>query len=230
MDKAQLGQSWRFEAWINTYPLNRNTVLDYFKHSHFYDRTCNNEQILMQKLPSSTIKTLVGIEYEVENEGPGSVDGNYFVIRKQYRESSSSVRVVALFYIVGVEPPTATGPTVRGMCVPLPDIHSVFNFNLDTAIFHLCHSLTILTSRVRFLAPVTLHDFTANPNNVAHSLTTYQWSGSGFDSSKGERSRHDSHPAKQLTNHLTNRHISVPHHSNTELSESVNRFIFKLLD
>lgn len=28
--------SWRFEAWINAYPLNRNTVLDYFKHSPFY--------------------------------------------------------------------------------------------------------------------------------------------------------------------------------------------------
>lgn len=28
--------SWRYELWINTYPLNRATVLDYFKHSQFY--------------------------------------------------------------------------------------------------------------------------------------------------------------------------------------------------
>jgi len=28
--------SWRFEAWVNSFPLNRNTVLDYFKHSEFY--------------------------------------------------------------------------------------------------------------------------------------------------------------------------------------------------
>jgi hypothetical protein len=32
--------SWRFEAWLNSFPLNRQTVLDYFKHSQFYGRLC----------------------------------------------------------------------------------------------------------------------------------------------------------------------------------------------
>ena len=44
MDLFQI--SWRFEAWLNAFPLNRNTVLDYFKHSPFYDRLCNNEVVL----------------------------------------------------------------------------------------------------------------------------------------------------------------------------------------
>jgi hypothetical protein len=38
MDGGEATKSWRFEAWIFAYPLNRNTVLDYFKHSEFYDR------------------------------------------------------------------------------------------------------------------------------------------------------------------------------------------------
>jgi hypothetical protein len=72
--------SWRFEAWLNSFPLNRATVLDYFKHSQFYgdvthmhrpslpqslthlvncitiDRGCNNEIVLAQNLDPATIK------------------------------------------------------------------------------------------------------------------------------------------------------------------------------
>jgi len=35
--------AWRFENWLANFPLNKSTVIDYFKHSNFYDQTCNNE-------------------------------------------------------------------------------------------------------------------------------------------------------------------------------------------
>jgi hypothetical protein len=41
--------AWRSEAWLHAYPLHRGTVLDYFKHTDFYDRTCNNEIVNMQQ-------------------------------------------------------------------------------------------------------------------------------------------------------------------------------------
>lgn len=42
-------RSWRYLAWLQAWPLNRNTVMDYFRISDFYDKSCNNEMIYMQK-------------------------------------------------------------------------------------------------------------------------------------------------------------------------------------
>lgn len=39
------GISWEDKAWLLHFPFNRDTVLDYFSNSPFYDRTCNNEQV-----------------------------------------------------------------------------------------------------------------------------------------------------------------------------------------
>ena len=40
-----LTSAWRYEGWLHAYPLNRATVLDYFKHSPFYSLQANNERI-----------------------------------------------------------------------------------------------------------------------------------------------------------------------------------------
>lgn len=37
------GICFRDQLWINSYPLDRNYVFDYFALSPFYDITCNNE-------------------------------------------------------------------------------------------------------------------------------------------------------------------------------------------
>lgn len=39
------GICFRDQLWLNTYPLDRNLVFDYFALSPFYDWTCNNEQL-----------------------------------------------------------------------------------------------------------------------------------------------------------------------------------------
>jgi hypothetical protein len=52
--------AWRWESWLHTWNLNRSTVLDYFKHSDFYDRTCNNEIAIMQAMNAESLKSVAG--------------------------------------------------------------------------------------------------------------------------------------------------------------------------
>ncbi|CAH1425520.1 unnamed protein product [Lactuca virosa] len=44
------GICFRDQLWLNTYPLDRNLVFDYFAFSPFYDYTCNNEQLRMRSI------------------------------------------------------------------------------------------------------------------------------------------------------------------------------------
>ncbi|XP_008447573.2 mediator of RNA polymerase II transcription subunit 6 isoform X2 [Cucumis melo] len=44
------GICFRDQLWLNTYPLDRNLVFDYFALSPFYDWTCNNEQLRMRSI------------------------------------------------------------------------------------------------------------------------------------------------------------------------------------
>jgi hypothetical protein len=87
---------------------------------------------------------MVGVEYEVMGDASTS-DPSYFVIRKQWRESASSTRLLAAYYVVGIEPPTPHAPA-RGTVFPLPDLHSVFAFNLTTALFYLKHSVEAMAT------------------------------------------------------------------------------------
>ena len=54
--ESQLGLSWHDSAWIPV--LNSGNVLEYFSQrtNPFYDRTCNNEVVKMQRLDSSTLQ------------------------------------------------------------------------------------------------------------------------------------------------------------------------------
>ena len=54
--ESQLGVSWHDSAWIPA--LNPGNVLEYFSQrtNPFYDRTCNNEVVKMQRLDPSTLQ------------------------------------------------------------------------------------------------------------------------------------------------------------------------------
>jgi mediator of RNA polymerase II transcription subunit 6 len=45
--------SWRDDQWLQFYPLNSFTALDYFSMSPFFVRGCNNELARMQGLDPS---------------------------------------------------------------------------------------------------------------------------------------------------------------------------------
>ncbi|KAK0598231.1 hypothetical protein LWI29_032744 [Acer saccharum] len=46
------------QLWLNSYPLVRNIVFDYFALSPFYDWTCNNEQLRMRSIHPLDISQL----------------------------------------------------------------------------------------------------------------------------------------------------------------------------
>lgn len=146
---AAFQTSFRFEAWVNTWPLNRMTVLDYFRYSDFYDRSCNNEQLIMQQnvVDASKITHMVGLEYEVDASHPRNE--HYFLIRKQYRSSPRDVQVLALYYVVGLDPPPGAHGPPRGTVFPLPDLQSVFVCNLQTCMHHTIEAFRALAAVAR---------------------------------------------------------------------------------
>ncbi|XP_006865677.1 PREDICTED: mediator of RNA polymerase II transcription subunit 6-like [Chrysochloris asiatica] len=84
-----LGISWVDSAWIPI--LNSGSVLDYFseRSNPFYDRTCNNEVVKMQRLTLEHLNQMVGVEYILLH----AQEPILFIIRKQQRQSSTQDKV-----------------------------------------------------------------------------------------------------------------------------------------
>ncbi len=103
--------SWEDKGWLQHFPLNRDTVLDYFALSQFYDRTCNNEQLKMQRgagtgnaAIAQLLEQMSGVEYvlheaqEVQST-PESSAHSLYVIRKQRREGEV-ITVLRMYYVL----------------------------------------------------------------------------------------------------------------------------------
>uniref|UniRef100_A0A3Q7FX61 Mediator of RNA polymerase II transcription subunit 6 n=1 Tax=Solanum lycopersicum TaxID=4081 RepID=A0A3Q7FX61_SOLLC len=90
---------FRDQLWLNTYPLDKNLVFDYFALSPFYDWTCNNEQLrarAIHPLDFSHISKMTGMEYTLSEV----MEPNLFVIRKQKRDSPEKVTPMLTYYIL----------------------------------------------------------------------------------------------------------------------------------
>lgn len=58
----EIGMSYRWEEWLKLYPLNRDTVLEYFANSRFYDSSSVNHEVGIMKRdgrPQSEIDALM---------------------------------------------------------------------------------------------------------------------------------------------------------------------------
>ncbi|XP_037026975.1 mediator of RNA polymerase II transcription subunit 6 [Bradysia coprophila] len=113
--------SWHDTNWIPI--LNPTNVMDYFseKTNPFYDRTCNNEIVKMQRQSLDQLNNMNGIEYILLHvQGP-----ILYVIRKQHRHSPSDVTPIADYYIIA------------GTVYQAPDLASVFNSRLLSITHHL---------------------------------------------------------------------------------------------
>ena len=101
--------SWEDKGWLQHFPLNRDTVLDYFALSQFYDRTCNNEQLKMQRGAGAAaiaqlLEQMSGVEYvlhEAQELQPTSESSAHslYVIRKQRREGEV-ITVLRMYYVL----------------------------------------------------------------------------------------------------------------------------------
>ncbi|XP_069494965.1 mediator of RNA polymerase II transcription subunit 6 isoform X4 [Ambystoma mexicanum] len=113
-----LGISWVDSSWIPI--LNNVTVLDYFseRSNPFYDRTCNNEVVKMQRLTLDHLTQMAGVEYILLH----AQEPILFIIRKQQRQSPTQVIPLADYYIIA------------GVIYQAPDLGSVINSRVLSAV------------------------------------------------------------------------------------------------
>ncbi|CAG9132888.1 unnamed protein product [Plutella xylostella] len=116
-----LGLSWHDSALIPL--LNPNNIMDYFseRSNPFFDRTCNNEVVKMQRLSMDQLKMMTGVEYALIHVQ----DPILYVIRKQHRQSQTNAIPLADYYIIA------------GIVYQAPDLASVLNSRLLSAVHHL---------------------------------------------------------------------------------------------
>jgi mediator of RNA polymerase II transcription subunit 6 len=135
-------QAWRFATWLSMYPLDPSSVLDYFKHSPFYDRSCNNELLELQSAGLDPAQRTVqlhgmtGLEYELDLS-------SRYLIRKQYRRSPTEVNVHSVYYIVGA------GVGV-GTVYMLPSVHTVLSSQISSAAHYLEQAVTVLSTQIEY--------------------------------------------------------------------------------
>uniref|UniRef100_A0A182NNX8 Mediator of RNA polymerase II transcription subunit 6 n=1 Tax=Anopheles dirus TaxID=7168 RepID=A0A182NNX8_9DIPT len=113
--------SWHDSNWIPV--LNPGNVMDYFseKSNPFYDRTCNNEIVRMQRQSLELLNNMTGVEYI-----PLHVqDPILYVIRKQHRHSPTEATPMADYYIIA------------GTVYQAPDLANVFNSRILSTVHHL---------------------------------------------------------------------------------------------
>ncbi|XP_014671799.1 PREDICTED: mediator of RNA polymerase II transcription subunit 6-like isoform X2 [Priapulus caudatus] len=112
--EAPLSISWHDTAWIPV--LNPGNVMDYFsdRSNPFYDRTCNNEVVKMQRLGLEQLNNMSGLEYILLHVQEPIL----YVVRKQHRHSSTQVTPLADYYIIA------------GIVYQAPDLCSVINSRL----------------------------------------------------------------------------------------------------
>jgi len=174
----QSTNEWRIDV---NYPINRYTVFDYFKTSPFYEPTCNNEIVRNRQLDRSALVNMVGLEYELDLSDEVATPGEIgFVIRKQYRESPTSTRLLSLYYVVAVKLDVNQEigryePILPGTIIPMPDLNAVILFNINAATYYLERAITELSSAFKPSATSEApHAGVANSNLPALTQPSYQ--------------------------------------------------------
>uniref|UniRef100_A0A667ZGT2 Mediator of RNA polymerase II transcription subunit 6 n=1 Tax=Myripristis murdjan TaxID=586833 RepID=A0A667ZGT2_9TELE len=113
-----LGISWVDSGWVPI--LNPGNVLDYFseRSNPFYDRTCNNEVVKMQRLTLEHLNQMVGVEYILLH----AQEPILYIIRKQQRQSATQVIPLADYYIIA------------GVVYQAPDLGTVIGSRVLSAV------------------------------------------------------------------------------------------------
>ncbi|KAK1311702.1 Mediator of RNA polymerase II transcription subunit 6 [Acorus calamus] len=129
------GICFRDQLWLNTYPLDRNLVFDYFALSPFYDWSSNNEQLRSRSihpLDLSQLSKMTGIEYMLNEV----MEPHMFVIRKQRRDGPEKVTPMLTYYILD------------GSIYQAPQLCNVFASRIARATYHISKAFTIAASKL----------------------------------------------------------------------------------
>ncbi|XP_030535986.1 mediator of RNA polymerase II transcription subunit 6 [Rhodamnia argentea] len=139
------GICFRDQLWLNTYPLDRNLVFDYFAHSPFYDYTCNNEKLRSRSihpLDMSHLSKFTGVEYALSEV----LEPNLFVIRKQKRDGPDKVTHMLTYYVLD------------GSVYQAPQLSSVFAARIGRALYHISKAFTTAASKLEKIGYVDGED------------------------------------------------------------------------
>ncbi|XP_058067644.1 mediator of RNA polymerase II transcription subunit 6 [Magnolia sinica] len=129
------GICFKDQLWLQSYPLDRNLVFDYFALSPFYDWTCNNEQLRMRSihpLDISHLSKMTGNEYMLSEV----MEPHLFVIRKQKRDGPEKVTPMLTYYILD------------GSIYQAPQLCNVFAARIARAVYHMSKAFTTAASKL----------------------------------------------------------------------------------
>ncbi|XP_076934839.1 mediator of RNA polymerase II transcription subunit 6-like [Bidens hawaiensis] len=139
------GICFRDQLWLNTYPLDRNLVFDYFALSPFYDYTCNNEQLRMRSihpLDLSHLSKMTGIEFMVSEV----MEPHLFVMRKQKRDGPEKVTPMLTYYVLD------------GSIYQAPQLCNVFAARVGRALYYISKAFTTAASKLEKVGYVDSED------------------------------------------------------------------------
>ncbi|BFG24347.1 hypothetical protein CerSpe_106210 [Prunus speciosa] len=129
------GICFKDQLWLNSYPLDRNLVFDYFAISPFYDWTCNNEQLRQRSihpLDPSHLSKMTGTEYSLNEV----MEPHLFVFRKQKRDSPEKVTPMLTYYVLD------------GTIYQAPQLCNVFAARIGRALYYISKAFTTAASKL----------------------------------------------------------------------------------
>nr|AFK47538.1 unknown [Medicago truncatula] len=144
------GICFRDQLWLNTYPLDRDLVFDYFALSPFYDWTSNNEQLRMRShhpLDSSQLTKMIGIEYVLSEV----MEPHLFIMKKQKRDSPDKVTPMLAYYILD------------GSIYQAPQLSNVFAARIGRALYYIEKAFTTAASKLEKIGYVDSENETTIP-------------------------------------------------------------------
>ncbi|XP_050231704.1 mediator of RNA polymerase II transcription subunit 6 [Mercurialis annua] len=155
------GICFRDQLWMNTYPLDRNLVFDYFALSPFYDRTCNNELLRLQSihpLDLSHLSKMIGIEYMLNEV----IEPNLFVFRKQKRDSPEKVTPMLTYYVLD------------GSIYQAPQLCNVFAARIGRALYHISKAFTTAASKLEKIGYVDEDEAVPSESKVSKEVIDFK--------------------------------------------------------
>ncbi|KAK4578888.1 hypothetical protein RGQ29_028810 [Quercus rubra] len=155
------GICFKDQLWLNTYPLDRNLVFDYFALSPFYDWTCNNEQLRMRSihpLDLTHLSKMTGTEYMLYEV----MEPHLFVIRKQKRDGPEKVTPMLTYYILD------------GSIYQAPQLCNVFAARISRSLYHISKAFTIAASKLEKIGYVDADESAAVESKVAKETIDFK--------------------------------------------------------